>query len=148
MWLEFIQKNEADGDPVAKKRHDLLRLYLGLFTFTALFSLVCYLIALISGEDLVSGVLSIDPPLFLYPVWFTCVQILICISDLVAFAGIFKWRKWGFWLYACNSLVDLAAYSLHDGEIVDNIIYSGLSVLLLYGVLSAGRKNKAWPQLD
>ena len=30
MWLEFIRNNEGDGDPVAKKRHDLLRLYLAI----------------------------------------------------------------------------------------------------------------------
>ena len=148
MWLEFIRNNEVDGHPVAKKRHDLLRLYLALFIFTALFSLVSYLITLISGEDLVSDVLLIDPPLFLYPVWFACVQILICILDLVAFAGIFKWRKWGFWLYVFNSLVDFSAYSLLDGKILDNIIYSGLSVLLLYVILFTGRINKAWPQLN
>jgi len=81
-------------------------------------------------------------------VWFACVQILICILDLVAFAGIFKWRKWGFWLYVFNSLVGFSAYSLLDGKILDNIIYSGLLVLLLYGILFTGRINKAWPQLN
>ena len=145
--LDFVQNDEVDGCTVAKKRHLLLTLYLGLLIFSALFGLVCYLIALISGEDLVSEVLLIDPPLFLYPVWFTCVQILICISDLVAFAGFFKWRKWGFWLYVCNTFVNFSVYSLLYGDL-DNIIYSGLAVLLLYGILQLGGNKKGWTQLD
>ena len=99
VMIEFVQNDVEDNDPVIKKRHVLLTLYLALLSFSALFGLVCYSIALFSGEDLVSEVLLIDPPLFLFPVWMTCVQILICIIDLVAFAAIFKWRKWGFWLF-------------------------------------------------
>ena len=146
--IEFIQNDKEDSDPLVKKRHVLLTLYLAFVLFVSLAGMGLYFTAIITGKDPISEALSINPPLFLGPEWLICVEILVCISDLVAISGIFKWRKWGFWLYACNSLVDLAAYSLHDGEIVDNIIYSGLSVLLLYGVLSAGRKNKAWPQLD
>ena len=146
--IEFIQNDKEDSDPLVKKRHVLLTLYLAFVLFVSLAGMGLYFTAIITGKDPISEALSINPPLFLGPEWLICVEILVCISDLVAISGIFKWRKWGFWLYACNSLVDLAAYSLHDGELVDNIIYSGLSVLLLYGILSAGRKNKAWPQLD
>ena len=145
--IEFFQNDVEDNDPVIKKRHVLLTLYLALLSFSALFGLVCYSIALFSGEDLVSEVLLIDPPLFLFPVWMTCVQILICIIDLVAFAAIFKWRKWGFWLYVFNTLVNFASYTLLYREL-DNIIYSTLAVAIFYGFLSIGRKNKAWPQLD
>ena len=74
-------------------------------------------------------------------------QILICIIDLVAFAAIFKWRKWGFWLYVFNTLVDFGSYTLLYREF-DNIIYCTLAVAIFYGFLSIGRKNKAWPQLD
>ena len=145
--IEFIQNDERDSDSLVKKRHVLLTLYLALLSFSALAGMGLYFTAIITGNDPISETLSINPPLFLGPEWLICVEILVCISDLVAISGIFKWRKWGFWLYVFNTLVNFGSYTLLYREL-DNIIYSTLAVAIFYGFLSIARKNKAWPQLN
>ena len=146
--IEFIQNDERDSDSLVKKRHVLLTLYLAFVAFVSLHEMGLYFTAIIFGKDPISEALSISPPLFLGPMWLMCVEILVCISDLVAISGIFKWRKWGFWLYVCNTLVSYGCRATYDQNHIDNTIFSILEISIFYGLLSIGGKNKAWPQLD
>ncbi len=146
--IEFIQNDEEDSDPLVKKRHVLLTLYLAFVLFVSLAGMGLYFTAIITGKDPISEALSINPPLFLGPDWLLCVEILVCISDLVAISGIFKWRKWGFWLYVCNTLVSYGCWTIYDHNHIGNTIFSILEISIFYWLLSIGSKNKAWPQLD
>ena len=146
--IEFIQNDKEDSDPLVKKRHVLLTLYLAFVLFVSLAGMGLYFTAIITGKDPISEALSINPPLFLGPEWLICVEILVCISDLVAISGIFKWRKWGFWLYVFNTLVSYGCWTIYDQNHIDNTIFSILEISIFYWILSIGRKNKAWPQLD
>ena len=148
MSSEFTQSDGEDNKPVIKKRHVLLTLYLALMSLYLFGTIGSYSIGLITGKDPISEVLSINPPLFLGPEWLICVEILVCISDLVAISGIFKWRKWGYWLYVCNTLVSYGCWTIYDQNHIDNTIFSILEISIFYWLLSIGRKNKAWPQLD
>ena len=74
--IEFIQNDERDSDSLVKERHVLLTLYLALLSFSALAGMGLYFTAIITGNDPISETLSINPPLFLGPAWFTCVMIL------------------------------------------------------------------------
>ena len=147
--IEFIQNDERDSDSLVKKRHVLLTLYLALLSFSALAGMGLYFTAIITGKDPISEALSINPPLFLGPALMTCVLILLHITDLVAIAAIFKWRKWGFWLYVFNALVFRCCWTIYDVKfLVESIILFFGTTLTLQVFLSIGRKNKAWPQLD
>ena len=147
--IEFIQNDERDSDSLVKKRHVLLTLYLALLSFSALAGMGLYFTAIITGNDPISETLSINPPLFLGPALMTCVLILFHITDLVAIAAIFKWRKWGFWLYVFNALVFRCCWTIYDVEfLIESIILFFVTTLTLQLFLSIGGKNKAWPQLD
>ena len=149
MSSEFTQSDGEDNKPVIKKRHVLLTLYLALMSLYLFGTIGSYSIGLITGKDPISEVLSINPPLFLGPALMTCVLILFHITDLVAIAAIFKWRKWGFWLYVFNALVFRCCWTIYDVEfLIESIILFFVTTLTLQLFLSIGGKNKAWPQLD
>ena len=88
--IEFVQNDVEDNDPVIKKRHVLLTLYLALMSLYLFGTIGSYSIGLITGKDPISEVLSINPTVFLGPALMTCVLILLHITDLVAIAAIFK----------------------------------------------------------
>ena len=148
MSSEITQSDGEDNKPVIIKRHVLLTLYLALMSLYLFGTIGSYSIGLITGKDPISEVLSINPPLFLGPAWFTCVMILTCIVSLVAIVGIIKWRKWGGWLYICNALVSCGCWTIYDQNYLENTIFSILEISIFYGLLSIGGKNKAWPQID
>jgi hypothetical protein len=80
------------------------------------------------------------------PKWsFGFVGITNIINAICAIA-IFRWKKWGFWGLCISALLLLIislSLSMFRGA------FSGvLSVLILYGVLQIGEKNKGWPQLE
>ena len=85
------------------------------------------------------------------PVWVFYVLILTVIFNIVFVIALFMWKKWGFWGFCATSGVSLAInliyFSRGTVPILISVISGLLLVLILFGVLHIGKKNKGWPQL-
>ena len=80
------------------------------------------------------------------PGWFTAFAIILSVFNLICIIALFWWKRWGFW-GLCASSVILFVVNISMGE-VGLAVASLLGLLILYGLLHAGDKDKGWPQLE
>ncbi len=115
-----------------KKRH-------GCFTAWLVFMSIIYFVAgifLFTQGDYSS-----------LPGWYIPVQIVGILSSLAAVIALFKWKKWGFWLF-CGAQLVAFVVNLSIGVGIGRSLYGLLSIPILYGVLNIGKENKGWTQLE
>lgn len=74
-------------------------------------------------------------------------MIVLSLLNLVCAIVLFHWKKWGFWGFCVSSVIGLVV-NLQIGLGIGPAIIGLVGVLLLYGVLHIGKKNKGWPQLE
>jgi len=82
-----------------------------------------------------------DQPLVLFARSFWAIADTICAGAAIA---IFRWKKWGFWLFSSMVLIQTILNLLMDS----NWIITLLGVPMLYGVLHIGGDKKGWTQLE
>jgi len=85
------------------------------------------------------------------PVWVFTVFIVFAIFNVVCTIALFMWKKWGFWGFCATSavvlVVNLVYFSRGTVLILISVLSGLLVVLILFGVLHIGKKNKGWSQL-
>ncbi len=85
------------------------------------------------------------------PIWVFVVFIMFTVFNIACVVALFMWKKWGFWGYFASSALALTINLIYfrSGILttVISISASILAVLILFGVLQIGGKNKGWPQL-
>jgi ABC-type proline/glycine betaine transport system permease subunit len=85
------------------------------------------------------------------PLWVFYVSIALATFNVVCAVALFMWKKWGFWGFCVSSIlaviINLMYFSKNVTTIIISIISGLLAVLILFGVLHIGKKNKGWPQL-
>ena len=85
--------------------------------------------------------------------WLIIAMIIFSILDIVCAVALFKWKKWGFYLYILSAIVagiSNLVYAVNRGEpLIFTLGFLVLPIGILYGVLHIGNeKNKGWPQLE
>lgn len=85
------------------------------------------------------------------PIWVFIVFIISSVFNIVCAIALFMWKKWGFWGYCTSTVLVLALNLIYfrSGILttIISITSSILFVLILFGMLHIGGKNKGWPQL-
>jgi hypothetical protein len=112
-----------------KKRH-------GCFTAWLVFMCVVYLIAIF--YLLPKADVSTPPPL---------ASIAGLVGGLVTLFALFKWKKWGFWLY-CGLQLLACIYNLLQGISILQSLYGLIGIPILFGILQIGKEKKGWTQLE
>jgi len=85
--------------------------------------------------------------------WILPLMIIASIMIIVSAIALFKWKKWGFYLYILSAIVagiSNLVYAVNRGEpLIFTLGFLVLPIGILYGVLHIGNeKNKGWPQLE
>ncbi len=68
------------------------------------------------------------------------------LCNCVAAIALWKWKKWGFWLYVIATIVGTIIICVYLNSL-SSIITSVISILILYWALQVGKENKAWKYL-
>ena len=137
-----MDNNESSELPTyteEKKRHGCLT--------------ACLILMILGSVLTVLGNLSaaiLDAPIQIAPSWvYSWVYLTMAIGgilNMISFVAVFKWKKWGFWLFTITSLFVFCINLYSGAGIVPSLI--GLTgVAFLLGALFVGDKN-GWSQLD
>ena len=113
----------------------------------------CLILMILGSVLTVLGNLSaaiLDAPIQIAPSWvYSWVYLTMAIGgilNMISFVAVFKWKKWGFWLFTITSLFVFCINLYSGAGIVPSLI--GLTgVAFLFGALFVGDKN-GWSQLD
>jgi hypothetical protein len=120
-----------------KERHGCLTAWLVLMIVANSASALMYLL----GSDAIRRTFPNTPA------WAFPVLIVFSLFNLACAMALFRWKKWGFWGF-CASSVGALVVNLSIGMGIGPALGGLVGVLLLYGVLQIGKKNKGWPQLE
>ena len=144
--MENNEANELPPQIEEKKRHGCLSVFLILVlivnavaTFTQLTAF--FFSEPITNQDTQSLATTIIPR------WFWFVLGIGSLIKLLSLIAIINWKKWGFWLFALSTFVNLGI-NLYTGLYIENGITGFIGVAILYGVLYIGGDKKGWSQLD
>ncbi len=80
------------------------------------------------------------------PAWLLAFTMVLCVLDIVAVAGVFYWKRWGFYVSVVASGI-LFAINLVNGTGVVNSLCYLVSPFLLYATLRLGGENCGWRRL-
>ena len=146
MSVEFIQNDEVDSDPVVKKRHGCLSVFLILILLVNALATFTQLTAFFFSEPITN---QDDQSLAatIIPRWFWFVIGIGSLIKLLSLIAIINWKKWGFWFFTLSTFVNLGI-NLYTGLYIENGITGLIGVAILYGVLHIGGNKKGWTQLD
>lgn len=79
--------------------------------------------------------------------WVFSVFFALSVFNVVCAIALFMWKKWAFWAYLASSVVALAVNSSLD--MGTGLTFAGLfGVVVLYGVLLIGKRDKGWAKLE
>lgn len=68
----------------------------------------------------------------------------VCMAlNIIFAAALFWWRKWGFYGFACTSLVALGI-NLHLGIQAERVLIGGMGIFILFWALHLGEGQSAW----
>lgn len=135
----MTQQTSTETAPTGKEknRHGCLTAWLVLTVAFSIIFIVLYLVG--------AGV-SATPKA--PPDWATPVLIILLVMEIVCAAALFRWKKWGFWGFCAVNLIGLVVDARLGLNLAWPAIQVLLSIVILYGVLHIGGKDKGWPQLD
>ena len=109
----------------------------------------CLILMILGSVLTVLGNLSaaiLDAPIQIAPSWVYLTMAIGGILNMVSLVAVFKWHKWGFWLFTITALFVFCINLYSGAGIVPSLI--GLTgVAFLLGALFVGDKN-GWSQLD
>jgi hypothetical protein len=120
-----------------KRRHGCLTAYLIFMMVVGVLGAVVYFFA---GSFVAQGNPEIPP--YLRPL-FGVVNLLITPA---AYA-LWKWKKWGFWLFVGIALFGATINTYLTRSII-TFLMAPTGVLIMYGILHIGKENQGWKQLD
>lgn len=120
-----------------KKRHGCLAVYLGFMMFIGLAGAATYVFA---GSFVAAG--NPEVPAALRPV-FGISNLLVAVS---AFA-LWRWKKWGFWLFVAVGVLGAAGNAYLSGSLLPLFIVP-VGILIMYGILHMGKDHQGWNQLE
>ena len=133
-----MDNNETSGLPPQiddKKRHGCLT--------------ACLILMILGSVLTILGNLSaafLDAPIQIAPSWVYLMMAVGGLLNIVSLVAVFKWNKWGFWLFTITALFVFCINLYSGAGIVPSLI--GLTgVAFLLGALFVGDKN-GWSQLD
>ena len=137
--MDNDETSESSPQIEEKKRHGCLT--------------ACLILMILGSVLTVLGNLSaaiLDAPIQIAPSWvYSWVYLSMAIGgilNMISFVAVFKWKKWGFWLFTITSLFVFCINLYSGAGIVPSLI--GLTgVAFLLGALFVGDKN-GWSQLD
>ncbi|MDD5600345.1 MAG: hypothetical protein PHC87_01115 [Actinomycetota bacterium] len=147
-----------------KNRHGCLTAWLVLLIITNSITALSNLLNILRGDTFVQLLqnpaytnqipaeqLSQIQMLLDTPLWVFYVSIALAIFNIVCIIALFMWKKWGFWGFCASSILSVAINLIYFTKdittIITSIIGGILTVLILFGVLHIGKKDKGWPQL-
>jgi hypothetical protein len=93
-----------------------------------------------AGNFVAQGNPEITP--YLRPL-FGVVNLLITAA---AYA-LWKWKKWGFWLFVGIALFG-ATFNTYLTRSIITFLMAPIGMLIMYGILHIGKENQGWKQLD
>lgn len=120
-----------------KKRHGCLAVYLGFMMLVGLLGGATYLFA---GSYV--AVSNPEIPAGLRPV-FGLANLLIAVAAM----ALWRWKKWGFWLFVAIASASALGNTYLTGSII-TFLMAPLGVLIMYGVLHIGKERQGWKQLE
>jgi hypothetical protein len=147
-----------------KNRHGCLTAWLVLLIITNSITALSNLLNILRGDTFVQLLqnpaytnqipaeqLSQIQMLLDTPLWVFYVSIVLAIFNIACIIALFMWKKWGFWGFCASSILSVAINLIYFTKdittIITSVIGGILTVLILFGVLHIGKKNKGWPQL-
>lgn len=131
-----MQNNETIGE---KKRHGCLSVYLILMIIGSSFSAL---------GNFAAGSLDVAlDPLSTFPSWVYPILGIFSLINIVSSFAIYKWEKWGFWLFTLTAFLTLCLNFYAGVGIIPSLI-GVTGVVILYGVLHIGGDKNGWTQLD
>ena len=119
-----------------KKRHGCLRVWLVFMLVSNLTAVLIYMFGNMARGNYPNA-----------PIWAFPVLIVVGIVNIVLIFALFQWRKWGFWGSLITSIVAFVVNLLIGVSFVQ-ALYGLSGIVILFGVLQIGGKNKGWPQLN
>ena len=133
--MDNNETSESSPQIEEKKRHGCLT--------------ACLILMILGSVLTVLGNLSaaiLDAPIQIAPSWVYLTMAIGGILNMVSLVAVFKWHKWGFWLFTITALFVFCINLYSGAGIVPSLI--GLTgVAFLLGALFVGDKN-GWSQLD
>jgi hypothetical protein len=81
------------------------------------------------------------------PDWAATVLFAMSIVNIVCGIALFRWKKWGFFVFIATSAVGFMI-NLIIGLNIFQALLGLIGVAALYGVLQIGKENKGWTQLE
>ena len=79
--------------------------------------------------------------------WFYLVMAVAGLLNIVSLVAVFKWKKWGFWLFSITAVFVFLSRLDVGAFIVPSLLIGSTGVAFLFGALFMGDKN-GWSQLD
>lgn len=84
---------------------------------------------------------------------FTVTWMTVCLSftlNILCALMLWKWMRWGYWLYLFSSAFVVAAYLFSSPlETLPTLIGGGIGMLILFGILNLKKNGlPAWKQMD
>ena len=133
--MDNNETSESSPQIEEKKRHGCLT--------------ACLILMILGSVLTVLGNLSaaiLDAPIQIAPSWVYLTMAIGGILNMVSLVAVFKWHKWGFWLFTITALFVFCINLYSGAGIVPSLI--GLTgVAFILGALFVGDKN-GWSQLD
>jgi hypothetical protein len=81
------------------------------------------------------------------PMWFLGITVAMCLIDFVAVAGVYYWKRWGFYASVGASAVLVVINIIHATNMLDPLMCL-ISPALLYATLRLGGENCGWRRLQ
>jgi len=120
-----------------KRRHEFLTAWLVILIAGNSLAIVTNLLAgLVFGQDF-----QIDSA------WVFMVLVVGGILNIYFAIALFHWKKWGFYGFIATTILAFLVSSSWGASRMQ--AYAGfIGVVVLYGALQMGNKNKGWKQLE
>jgi hypothetical protein len=137
-WATFTLDSIHNAMGMTKNRHGCLTIWLFLL---AIANAAVFFLFLIFGR------VAMERQFPDAAGWEHPVLTILCLFNVVFAIAIAKWKKWGFWGLCLSSIIaTLINFSL--GVEINSLIGGLVGVILLFGLLHIGGKNKGWLQLE
>lgn len=134
----FLPNEELPASSEAKKRHGCLTAWLAFVVIVNIYTSYTYFL---KGQ-------RIREVFQTMPSWTVPALGFLCFVQALSAILLFKWKKFGFWLFCVTNVIALIVNAIGGVGLVLGSIIAGLfSVGCLFGALQIGKPN-GWKQLE